>query len=205
MKPHVGTLASACIGIWGCTSSFLNLTHRGDVVKSLTGYDTPDGKLFLGGFIVVGLFSLAAIIEHKKSKFVAGLNFFGGILIGIFAYIDFKDLAMRAEKASAAGFPTGYRAALGMGMFLVLAGAALLVLGSIFDLAENKKVLPVVDTKQNAEIKILTSKFDIYYSTMSKEEFLKKLVQEGHNAIYVNTFYDWYAGQHVAIKRILTK
>ena len=213
MKPHVGTLASACIGIWGCTSSFLNLTHHGNTVKSLTGYNTADGKIFLGAFIILGLFSLATITEHKRSEVIAGLNFIGGILIGVFAYRDFKGLNMRIEEISNAGLPLGLGASMGIGLFLVLAGAVFLVINSMFDIAKKPKVIPV-KTNQPMKIQqptttiealnnILTNKFDIYYSTMSKEELLKKLELEGggyYNKDYLLIFYDKYTRQFIKNK-----
>jgi hypothetical protein len=115
--------------IIGC---FLPWIQLGALINN-KGINNPDAMIILGASIVGLIVSIAT-----KRKW-ALLNLLVGLVCGFVGVVDYKDVAERVESSHSQGSIFSLSISVGTGLYLVLAGSALLIITSIIDVITGDK------------------------------------------------------------------
>ncbi|MBU1241363.1 zinc ribbon domain-containing protein [Myxococcota bacterium] len=137
MRKHTGIVVGAGLGVVGCLMTW-GTVSAGIFSKSVSGMETGDGPVFLTIFIIVGVISLMAWLSDGESSLLAVLAILAGLGLIVGGVMDMVGLAEKANLAKNDDIKLSIE--IGAGLYMVIGGAVMMLLGGITDLVgESKK------------------------------------------------------------------
>lgn len=132
MRKYPPTILGAALGIVGCFLPWITVS-AGCRSKSLNGLDAPDGKYFLGMFVLILVASYFTRAHQKKLAMGASifnaLMGFGAALGSYFTATDIeKNVRAVSKLVAPLKFSTGY------GVWMVVVGSLIIMVWSIWEI-----------------------------------------------------------------------
>ncbi|MBU1536993.1 hypothetical protein KKF84_16840, partial [Myxococcota bacterium] len=133
MKKFTIPLVGAILGIIGVVLPWMTVSV-GRVSRSVSGYDSKHGLLFIGALAVVAIICGIMRAQNSENSIVGGVIAVAGIGLAIMAYNDLQNVreGVRVVKSFMGG--RGMKVEVGIGLWTVLTGVGIVALGAIFDL-----------------------------------------------------------------------